>query len=384
MILVLVNIRVYYINLTQIFWNHIMHKLRGYLRYYFNFNLLDRSTFLNENYLRRASAVILCGISIALLLTSIVLNLYEGYYSIIPPLFVSLLAIASGLCWMRHHNSSLVPLMITSITLMLLGAYLLLVQGAIGGGSFFWFLLYPPMVIFCLGLRNGIILCAIFHTFLLLVFVTPLSSLICDPPPSASRFLLTMLGISLFSIVVEYVRANTQKALINAINRLEREAMTDSLTGLGNRREFRDQLDWLQAQAIRAKQPFSIAMADIDHFKKVNDDYGHDVGDHVLRHVARLMSGNLRAADRIFRWGGEEFAILMPATSLDEASLTAERLRVSIEKNPFINDDGRIIPLSISIGIHCGAPEQPVDDQVKFADINLYKAKNLGRNRIFG
>lgn len=158
------------------------------------------------------------------------------------------------------------------------------------------------------------------------------------------------------------------------IGKLNLDAQTDPLTGLYNRRGLTLALDALRAEG----QPISIIALDIDHFKRINDTHGHDVGDTVIRELARLMATSARGADILCRSGGEEFLILLSDASIESARLVAERLRQCVEQNE-IQDVGQI---TISLGIAQWPTHAPSIEQVlKLADGALYKAKQRGRNR---
>ncbi|NLJ66568.1 MAG: GGDEF domain-containing protein, partial [Clostridiales bacterium] len=125
-------------------------------------------------------------------------------------------------------------------------------------------------------------------------------------------------------------------------------------------------------------EPLSIAMLDIDHYKEINDSYGHDVGDEVLKKLSKTLLRNIRKVDILARWGGEEFAILMPKNNAEEAYKMLERLRMIIENTQFIND----IRITISAGVAELKDSDISDDLVRRADEALYKAKNNGRNNV--
>jgi diguanylate cyclase (GGDEF)-like protein len=173
-------------------------------------------------------------------------------------------------------------------------------------------------------------------------------------------------------------------------------AIHDPLTGLYNRRQFMS-LAWGEFQrAVRYDKALSVIMLDIDHFKKVNDTFGHLIGDQVLQSVAQNCANNLRIHDVIGRYGGEEFVILLPETSaaspinptndisadIEPAKVVAERLR-SVVENTFIHTERGEISISISLGI---AEKQPQIDRIEqlidFADQALLQAKRSGRNRV--
>ncbi|QOC22477.1 GGDEF domain-containing protein [Wenzhouxiangella sp. AB-CW3] len=166
-----------------------------------------------------------------------------------------------------------------------------------------------------------------------------------------------------------------------ANQKLAEHAATDPLTGLSNRRHIKPQLHSETARARRHGTPYSILMADLDHFKTVNDRYGHAVGDLVLQETARRMRAVVRTEDRIARWGGEEFLILLTECDADQAAIAAEKIRQYMADEPF-QCDGHAIPVTISIGVaqHEGAQEP--DEVIERADQALYQAKQDGRNRV--
>ncbi len=187
-----------------------------------------------------------------------------------------------------------------------------------------------------------------------------------------SGFLLTTYGIYL---AIQYHYEQVQQ--------LEKLAQTDSLTGLLNRRAMIQRLE--QQIQISQQDPshhFSVIVADIDRFKDINDRFGHDTGDTVLRHIARSLNTSLRASDFIGRWGGEEFIVLLPQTQEDGAALVAEKIRQHIVGEPCLVD-GQSINLSISLGVAQWHPEQNNwSEVIKHADQAMYLAKRSGRNRV--
>jgi len=159
-------------------------------------------------------------------------------------------------------------------------------------------------------------------------------------------------------------------------------SVTDSLTGLYNRRHFEDTLEREFLRASRYKNNLSFAIIDVDFFKKVNDTYGHSTGDYVLKEVAYLILQNLRKTDMVFRYGGEEFTVIITETPKEKAIVPLERLRKAVEEYPF-SYNGQDIKITISIGIsevceNITTVHQLFDD----ADRALYKAKENGRNQI--
>jgi len=187
------------------------------------------------------------------------------------------------------------------------------------------------------------------------------------------------------------LRARIQRYLVSkkrleelreANQRLARMTITDPLTEVGNRRHFDETLVTELKRNNRTRNPFSLLMVDIDHFKRVNDTIGHQGGDELLKTVARVLRQSIRTYDTVCRFGGEEFAVIMPGTSATHAYTIAERIRceiATINRNHSLGD----FPLTISIGMRCvrGSESIEAGRVVADADQALYRAKNNGRNR---
>ena len=160
-------------------------------------------------------------------------------------------------------------------------------------------------------------------------------------------------------------------------------AVTDPLTGLHNRRYLESHLGGLVDAAADGDKPLSLMILDIDHFKSVNDTYGHDAGDEVLKAFAERVKTVIRGVDLLCRLGGEEFIIVMPDTSLDIAGRVAERVRQAVGDVMFAIDKGeRHIPVTVSIGLAERRNGREADSMMKRADRALYRSKALGRNRV--
>jgi diguanylate cyclase (GGDEF)-like protein len=165
---------------------------------------------------------------------------------------------------------------------------------------------------------------------------------------------------------------------------LRGQALTDELTGLLNRRELQNLLqnEWLRA--VRFRRAFSLGFADIDRFKQVNDTYGHPIGDKILKHVANVMQATLRRLDRVARFGGDEFAILMPETGRREAAIAMERVRAALERTP-CTIPGQELQIAVTLSIGVAVPLEDAanpDALIEAADRRLYAAKHGGRDRL--
>ena len=159
-------------------------------------------------------------------------------------------------------------------------------------------------------------------------------------------------------------------------------ARTDTVTGLLNRRALREIGDYEVARANRLGHPIAVAMIDLDDFKRINDTYSHQVGDEVLKEVARICRENIRNIDIISRYGGDEFVVIMPTTDQESALHVSRRLQKIMENNPIIvNGDTFIARFSMGLTLHTLNPPA-LDELFAQADEAMYAAKNSGKNRI--
>jgi diguanylate cyclase (GGDEF)-like protein len=163
---------------------------------------------------------------------------------------------------------------------------------------------------------------------------------------------------------------------------VERQAATDELTGLPNRRLFMRALTTEVARAKRARDTFSLVLIDLDDFKNVNDTFGHEAGDLVLREFADVLRHAMRESDVAARLGGEEFACLLPASDADGAHVMAERIRTDLETRAIALPDGRSVSITASLGSAAYPQEKTADALLRAADIALYRAKAEGKNRV--
>ncbi len=165
---------------------------------------------------------------------------------------------------------------------------------------------------------------------------------------------------------------------------VQREALTDPLTGIPNRKFFDGRLKEAVREAIRNKEPMSLLLCDIDHFKHFNDTYGHQIGDQVLKLVARSLSELVKGRDTPARIGGEEFSIILPRTNLKQAVIVADQVRSAIVRRKIVDKttQDNYGDLTLSFGAAEYRPDEPVAQLIRRADAALYHAKRSGRNRV--
>ena len=201
------------------------------------------------------------------------------------------------------------------------------------------------------------------------------------------HFLLCAVALSAIAMLagqLSELRAlqQTQKLeLRSALDRLQQLATHDELTGLPNRRHVMTLLSHEERRALRHEQPMCVALIDVDHFKSVNDNLGHQAGDEALRRFAAILLPALRAGDVLARWGGEEFILVLPATPLDEAARVLERLRLRCADAASWTDRPEL-QVSFSAGLSAHVAGEPTPLAIARADSALYQAKRSGRNRI--
>lgn len=182
-----------------------------------------------------------------------------------------------------------------------------------------------------------------------------------------------------FSLVGSYI-TNLRTTIAKALETIEKLAVTDELTEVYNRRRLLEILKEQKAYCDRGNKTFSICILDLDHFKRVNDTYGHEAGDIVLKTVAGTIRQNIRDFDTIARYGGEEFMLVLCGTTQNEALAFAERVREIVESSSFENNGD--IRITISIGVAEYLPRESFQTTINRADKALYRAKEKGRNRV--
>ena len=264
----------------------------------------------------------------------------------------------------------------------LLFGYLIVTGGESNTGPL-WFYVFPPLLFYLTDLKTGTAVLLFCCLLAVVVFQFPQLPVVTAEYTTdfKIRFFATLTFESIFCFVLEASRLKARNELMELARAHEHAARTDELTGLSNRRDMQHRLNEEYSRYRRSGHHFSVALIDLDLFKHINDDYGHDAGDEVLRRFSGLMQTVIRQTDVAARWGGEEFLILLPDTSLLQALTLAERLRSEVANAEF-TFAGKRLPITISAGICSIAKAGSVNELLKQADIHLYNAKEDGRNRI--
>lgn len=269
------------------------------------------------------------------------------------------------------------------ISLMATVSVYLFYTGGIAETGPIWSLVFIPVAIFLGGLKRGVIASLLLLAIQFALFRQVQEHMHTDM--YSNTFMVRLASVYVILILLagmnEYFRTGTQLYLESANRRLDTLFRTDELTGLYNRRHIMEQLAYEALRMQRKNTPLSVIIFDIDHFKVVNDLYGHACGDYVLQCVAQIVRKITRAIDITARIGGEEFLLLLPDTHLHGAAIVAERLRREMEQYHFTygNTDFNV---TLSLGVTEASHGFVLDELLRIADDNLYRAKNRGRNRM--
>ncbi|WP_019142936.1 bifunctional diguanylate cyclase/phosphodiesterase [Noviherbaspirillum massiliense] len=251
-----------------------------------------------------------------------------------------------------------------------------------------WLIVCPLVAMLLGGVATGIFWLLMSSCSLITIYLLEVNGFAADPAPIANTLLLqTLCTLGLFMVVAIFAllfeQAKTQGfiKLERALNTIQELAIRDELTGTNNRRHLIKLIEDEKTLANRTGNSFCICLLDIDHFKRINDTYGHSVGDRVLKVFADTVQSKIRAIDCFGRYGGEEFLLMLPQTMLDEAQALAERVRISTEQIDF-SEIARNLTVTVSIGISEFRPGDTVSQLIAWADQALYQAKSSGRNRV--
>lgn len=192
-----------------------------------------------------------------------------------------------------------------------------------------------------------------------------------------------LLAVAVSTLLGRVLEASNRRAFALELE-LHRDARTDALTGLANRRAMQERGRVELKRAKRSREPVSLILCDLDHFKNINDKYGHEAGDTALTDAAAVLRGALRESDALGRWGGEEFMAILPATDAAGARAVAERMRAAIATTKLAGLSETVtISLGVTTSEHLDDPALEHDLMIKEADLRLYRAKLEGRNRVF-
>ncbi|HEY0923276.1 GGDEF domain-containing protein [Rheinheimera pacifica] len=266
---------------------------------------------------------------------------------------------------------------------VLVGSFVLslVYQGGFNNTALYWVFPFPAILFGLLGVRNALLSNALMLVALCIMLFMPELILAQYKDAEASRFIASLLIVIAVCWINEHYRERSHQAMDLLQQSKEIQANTDSLTGLANRRFIDSSLLPSLAQQPSQFFPLALIMCDIDHFKQLNDRFGHDAGDEVLKVVATLFHSNLRQNDIASRTGGEEFLLILPHTSRADAFLVAEKIRRQFEHSHMLANNPEY-KVSASFGVAVCDSADSFQDTVKLADQQMYLSKRNGRNQV--
>ncbi|WP_165767268.1 GGDEF domain-containing protein [Parendozoicomonas haliclonae] len=277
----------------------------------------------------------------------------------------------------RKHTFSSITM---ALSLSCIAVYGLLVNHAFLGSTI-WMLFISPIVIFSMGLKWGLpVMIAILVVACLSIFNVTNSVAGVYNVLGRIREIFAFGGSIALSSAAYYIWEQTYDRMRLLTDQLENQAGCDPLTGLANRRLMYQQMERERSRALRTNQPYTILIADLDHFKLINDTYGHPGGDAALVMISNLFNRHLRRKDFIARWGGEEFLIMLGSTKSKDAKDVAERIRTVLSKTP-VKYGEHSFTVTVSVGIHTTDMQTTLEQEIALADECLYQAKMRGRNQ---
>lgn len=307
---------------------------------------------------------------------------HSGHNAHAITLWAFVLPVLVNMAWFAQTGNRVVQKGGLLIIVSILFTYLI-ASGGEGNTGPLWFYVFPPLLFFLTNLKTGTMVLLLVYLLALIVFQFPNLPFVFAEYDSdfKIRFFASLTFESIFCFILEASRLKARNELLDLALIQEHAAKTDELTGLSNRRDILSRLAEEFSRYQRSGHHFSIALIDLDLFKNINDQYGHNAGDAALEQFAELVQTVIRQTDVAARWGGEEFLLLLPDTSLIPALTLAERLRNEVAQNSFRFHDQEL-PVTMSAGVCSIAQADSIDNMLRQADLQLYSAKAAGRNRI--
>jgi len=249
---------------------------------------------------------------------------------------------------------------------------------------FLWAFLLPVICFSVMGNRKGLVIALVFFCINLFLMTAP--ELMLNSAPYSPYIIVRFSIIYLMLTFIIYYYESSQQILIRCIqqerDKFENASKHDLLTGLSNRRDIIEKMEKERERHLRRGKPFTVILGDIDNFKNLNDKFGHDAGDYVLKTIGRILKNQVRGIDCPSRWGGEEFLIMLVETDIEGGQRVAERIRRKIENTKFKYRKTELpVTMTFGLGIYQSTDDN-IDVCIKRADEALYEGKHQGKNRV--
>jgi len=312
-----------------------------------------------------------------------IIGLFNRDFVLASSLFFASFIYFTGYCAFKKLNNLKLSSAIVLYSLYILMFYLVYTGGVEQTGPL-WIYIVAPVSVFIHGLKRGLLDIALFVVIISAIMFIP-TDILAHTAYSTEfklRLLYSFLTVTFLSALYEYSRDKSYKHVLELTEKYQKLAHLDQLTQLSNRRDALHILKREQARILRTKESLSIVLCDVDHFKKINDHYGHNAGDTVLKSLADIFTKMARNQDCIARWGGEEFLFILPQTTAENANVFAEKIQDELQSH-LVHYEKEKIAVRVSMGIEQINVNQTIDEAINNADHHLYQAKNAGRNQIY-
>ena len=282
----------------------------------------------------------------------------------------------------KLKNNHIIAPTLLVLCLLSLMLYLVVFGGVAGTGPL-WIFVLPPVAMFFAGVFWGVITVGLFIALCAVILFTPGDALLIASYTHEFkvRLLLSFATVTFLSAFYEHSRQTSFIVIRDISEKFERQALYDALTNLPNRRGIQKFIDHEINRAKRQQEQLTLILCDIDRFKQVNDNYGHDGGDIALKHVANLFKDAIREQDGVARWGGEEFLFVLPTTNESNGVVLAEKIRETLQSTP-VQIKNSSLTITASFGVAQIQLENGVNNALSLADKALYRAKEKGRNKV--
>ena len=347
---------------------------------WFSYLKADRVQVVEQT---RKDMSLLAMITLAVLVfSSLIITNYDVYSSFLLFTIVAALIVVLASAFLFYLTSHRFQGRLLLCTGVLIFNACLIYSGGTDNTALYWVMYYPLIVYSIMGPKYGTIYSGAFLLMSAIQLYIPEATVATYAATEKSRFLLSSFVIVIFSFINEYYRFKSHNIIESVSMDNKVDANTDVLTEIPNRRFLEDSYFPYLQQNNEVLLPAAVIIADIDHFKMVNDTYGHDVGDAAIVHCVNTFKKALRNTDVLCRIGGEEFLICIPTMAIAKGKKVANKMRVALEESPLKLANGDEISLQCSFGVAEIASLNDFNTAIKKADDRLYKAKEQGRNRV--
>ncbi len=344
-------------------------------------NIINIENVYSAEKQRRAFTFFTMIIIAVLLITVLVVLNYKDYDPILSVVMIlaDITLLSCAAYFIKTNKLTTVALIVMSIICLLCLA--LAYTGGKENTALYWLMFYPIVAFSTLGFRLGFVVVSILLLLTSTLLFGPDVGQVDYKHAEKIRFTFAFVLVFLFTLIGEFFRNKSHLAIAQMTLLQKQDAHTDQLTGLANRRFVTNHFLPLAKSRPEQYLPMGVLLVDLDHFKTINDTYGHGVGDQVLIEFSKILENQLRSSDIKVRYGGEEFMIILPQLGLIAAHKVAEKLCHYVQHHPVIFTE-QTIDITCSIGVAQVNTIQEFNEAVKMADDHLYEAKDSGRNRV--